>query len=288
METTGVPSGAIVVGLDGSPPADRALDWAIDQAVCEGRPLTLAHGVELAGSAWIDPAGPDHRAVLDVVDDDAAVLLERAHRRVAERAPELPVHRVVRQADAGALLAELSERAAIVVVGSRGRGPVRSLLLGSVGLTVVRHASCPVVVVRPGNPGIVRNGVLVGADGSQGSLPTVELGYRQAALHRLPLTIMHCFRDARSGEREAVRLELAESVSGLAEKFPEVSARYELACGRADVLLARASARMNLVVLGAHHGAAMSEILPGSVATSVLEHATCPVAILPVGCWTPQ
>ena len=57
----------------------------------------------------------------------------------------------------------------MVVLGSRGRGPMRTLLLRSVGVAVTKHAECPVVVVRPGNRGLVRNGVLVGADGSEHS-----------------------------------------------------------------------------------------------------------------------
>lgn len=286
METTAIPSGTVVVGLDGSPSAERALEWAIDQAQLESRQLTLAHGVDPSGSVWVDPAGIDHRVVLEALQADAEVTLDRAREQVERRAPDLVVHQVIRMSDARVTLLELSAQAAMVVVGSRGRGPIKTLLLGSVSLAVSREARCPVVVVRPGNPGTVRNGVLVGADGTERSLATLEFAYRQASLHQLPLTIMHCFGDARVGTEEEpaasdVRLVLAESLAGLAEKFPEVQARTELVRGMADEQLVRASQRMDLVVVGAHHGGTLTTLLYGSIANAVLEHATCPVAIVP-------
>lgn len=286
METTAIPSGTVVVGLDGSPSAERALEWAIAQAQLESRQLTLAHGVDPSGSVWIDPAGIDHRAVLEALQSDAEVTLEHAREQVARRAPDLAVHQVIRMSDARVTLLELSDQAAIVVVGSRGRGPIKTLLLGSVSLAVSREARCPVVVVRPGNPGVVRNGVLVGADGTARSLATLEFAYRQASLHQLPLTIMHCFGDTRVGTDEEpaasdVRLVLAESLAGLGEKFPDVQARTELVRGMADERLVRASQRMDLVVVGAHHGGTLTTLLYGSIANAVLEHATCPVAIVP-------
>lgn len=286
METTAIPSGTVVVGLDGSPSAERALEWAIDQALLESRQLTLAHGVDPSGSVWVDPAAIDHRAVLEALQADAEVMLDHAREQVARRAPDLVVHQVIRMSDARVTLLELSGQAAMVVVGSRGRGPIKTLLLGSVSLAVSREALCPVVVLRPGHPGVVRNGVLVGADGTDRSLATLEFAYRQASLHRLPLTIMHCFWDARpatEGEPVAgdVRLVLAESLAGLGEKFPDVQARTELVRGMADERLVRASQRMDLVVVGAHHGGTLTTLLYGSIANAVLEHATCPVAIVP-------
>ena len=236
METTLIPAGTVLVGLDGSPSSDRALDWAIDHAVREHRQLTLVHGLE-----------PMHE------HGEATEILQRARLHCREVAPDLAVHEALWTADPRVVLHDLGTAAATVVVGSHGRGPVRSLLLGSVGLSVTRHAPCPVVVVRPYHPGVVRNGVLVLAD--ERSRPVVEYAFRQAALRDLPLTILRSADDA---------LGVAEAIAGLGEKFPEV--RTRTVTGDA----AHESARMDLLVVGS-----------GDV--GVVGHAECPVAVVPLG-----
>ncbi len=276
METTVIPPGTVVVGLDGSPSADRALVWAVDHAVRERRQLTLAHGLDPAGSVWVDPAGADHRAVVEAMRADALAVLDRGRDRVAEIAPDLSVHEALWMSDARVTLLDLGERAALVVVGSRGRGPVGSLLLGSVGRAVARHAPCPVVVVRPGHPGMVRNGVLVGADATDRSRPVLEFGYRQASLRDLPLTIVHSAGD------EDAEVRLGEAVAGLAEKFPEVRVTTRIVDEHPADVIARESARMNLVVVGAHHRGTAGTLLHGSVTDSVVEHAESAVAVVPL------
>ena len=292
META-IPSGTIVVGVDGSPSAARALEWATDQAVREHRQLTLVHGVGPQGVVWIEQSGPDHRVALDAMRDDARTVLDAALAAVLHRAPGLEVHQVLRVADGRQALLEESKDAAMVVVGSRGRGPVKSLLLGSVGVAVTRHAACPVVVVRPNNPGLVRRGVLVGVDGTAPAPETLEFAYRMASLRGLPLTVMHCFWDARpispvdeavggtAADLEDQRLLVAESVSGMTEKFPDVHVHTELARGLADDCLVRGSGRMEMVVVGFHPAGKVSGLVYGSVASTVLEHASCVVAVVP-------
>ncbi|MBZ5739793.1 universal stress protein [Nocardioides mangrovi] len=269
MENSLIPPGTIVVGVDGSPSSDRALDWAIGQAVREHRQLTLAHGVA-------DPV------IVEVARDDAVELLDRTRAYVAERAPDLAVHETTWIADPRVTLLRLAEDAALVVVGSRGRGPVRSLLLGSVSSAVSRHAPCPVVVVRPGHPGLVRHGVVVGADGTSGSTATVEAAYRQASLRHLPLTVLHCAWDRTPDDtKDDLRIRAVEPLSGLAEKFPDVRARIEIAYDEPASELIEASERMDLVVVGAHHGGRFSTLVQGSIAQSVVEHAACPVLVIP-------
>lgn len=282
MENTLIPPGTVVVGIDGSPGSDRALDWAVDLAVRERRQLTLAHGVDAAGFVWTDPMGGSHRAAVDAMIDDGRRLVSTARSYVAELAPDLAVHESSWLADPRVTLLELAEAAHVVVVGSRGRGPVASLLLGSVGGALVKHAPCPVVVVRRSIPGLVRHGVVVGADGGPRSRAAVEFAYRQASVRDLPLTILHCARRMGSGTTDDdVRLPVAEPLSGLAEKFPEVRARMEIVEGLPDEDLVTASTRMDLVVVGAHHGGRLSTALTGSIAQWVVEHAECPVAVVP-------
>ncbi len=290
------PAGTIVVGVDGSKPADQALDWAAEQSALEHRALTLVHALGpmgTSGTAWLDQAGVNQRDILDAMRRDGNELLDHARERALRRHPHLEVREVLRMVDPREALLELSQDAAMVVLGSRGRGPVRSLVLGSVSAGVSRHAACPVVVLRPRKVGVVRRGVLVGADGTPRSRASLEFAYRQASLRRLPLTVLHCFWDAAgvssasrlvaAGEEgvEDERLLLAESVSGMTEKFPDVSVRLELARGLADDALVRISQQMDLVVVGYHPARPLAGLVYGSVASTVLEHASCIVAVVP-------
>ena len=282
VKSPGVSAGTVVVGVDGSAWSRTALNWAIGQAAIEHRALTLVH----AGA----PSG----------DDQRHAVLDHACEEVRRQAPTLEVHRLTGSSDPSELLLALSAQAALVVVGSRGFGPVRSLLLGSVGVAVTRRASCPVVVVRPSNPGLVRDGVLVGVDGSDRSRGALEFAFRQASLHRLPLTVLHTFIDsivygarsgvptplmaeAREGDLEQERLALSESLSGMQEKYPDVRLRSELVRGVPGEALLQRARRMNLVVVGSHVGGAAAELVLGSVTTFMVEHASCPVAVVPVG-----
>ena len=232
-------AGTIVVGLDDSASSMSALAWATEQAVAEHRELTLVHTVSAVTPAYLDAAVADPRKAREALLVEAEAVFKSARTEVARKAPELVVNEVFSFQDPREQLLELSRHAALVVVGSRGRGKVRSLLLGSVGVALVRHADCPVVIHRPCNPGIVRNGIVVGADGSEESLAVLEFAYRQAALRRLPLTVVHCLWGAqgapggayvgtdRVAELESERLLLAESMAGLAEKHPDVKVRTQ-------------------------------------------------------------
>ena len=255
-----VPVGTVAVGVDGSPWSSAALDEAVDEAVAQHRSLTILH----AGG----PTSSPHRVL-----DDAREAVER-------RAPGLDTHLVLRVADPRDVLRAASRQAAVLVVGSRGRGPVRSLLLGSVSLAVTRHAACPVVVVRPHHPGVVRHGVLAGTDGASGSLRTLEFAFQQASSRRLPLTVLHAVHQP-GEDLEEHRLLVAEAMSGLRENHPDVAVRVEVVPGQPHDALVRAAERMDLVVVGAHRGRASAELAHHSVAASVVERARCPVAVVP-------
>ena len=290
-----VPAGTVVVGVDGSRPADQALDWAAEQAALEHRALTLVHALGpmgTSGTAWLDQAAVNRRDILDAMRREGHELLERAAQRALRRHPHLEVREVLRMVDPREALLELSQDATMVVLGSRGRGPVRSLVLGSVSVGVSRHAACPVVVLRPRNVGVVRRGVLVGADGTPRSRASLEFAYRQASLRGLPLTVLHSFWDAGGvtvgrpvpadePDVDDQRMLLAESVGGLGEMFPDVNVRLELMRGLADDALVRLSQQMDLVVVGYHPATPLAGLVYGSVASTVLEHASCIVAVVP-------
>jgi nucleotide-binding universal stress UspA family protein len=287
-------AGTIIVGVDGSEQSRRALTWAVEQASAEHRTVTLVHAINDVALAYPDALIAIPPEARDALSTAGHELLNQAHAEVERLAPELVVHEVFRLQDPREVLLELSRDAHMVVVGSRGRGKVRSLLLGSVGVALVRHAECPVVVHRPGNLGTVRNGVLVGADSSPESLVVLDFAYQQASLRHLPLTVLHCYRDVQAAayggyvmpaqviDVESERLGLAESMAGFAEKYPDVHVHTEITNDAPHVAMVKLGERMNLVVIGSHRAGRVVQMLFGMVSVSVVEHANCPVAVLPL------
>ncbi|MEQ6900523.1 universal stress protein [Nocardioides sp. YIM 152588] len=293
METKEMPTGTVAVGVDGSESAELALAWAADQASREHRSLTIVHVINPDLAIWLDASGSDVRGTFDEAKANADRLLEASKETALELAPDLEVHTLTLVDDARKALLDASERASMIVLGSRGRGPVRSLLLGSVGVAVTRHARCAVVILRPVDTDAPRHGVLVGVDATEASLAPLEFAFRQASERGLPLTVLHAFGvvatavkephlvTGDSPELEEERLLLAETVSGMGEKYPDVSVRYDMARGLPADSIVRMSKGMELVVVGAHQGGVASEMLIGSVAASVVEHARTTVAIVP-------
>jgi nucleotide-binding universal stress UspA family protein len=221
-------------------------------------------------------------------------LLTRAHELVQRVAPEVEVEEQLEVTHPRTLLLDVTKEAHLIVLGSRGRGPLLSHVLGSVGIGVVRHATCPVVVHRPGHPGLVRDGVVVAVDATEDAIPVLEFAFRQASLRRLPLRVDHYLVDAHpalvgastvGGHAELVqedRLALAEAMAGLGERYPEVRSSVHTSRGVPELEIARAAGRADLLVVGTHQRGPVGRLLFGSVSTSVLEHATCPVAVVPM------
>lgn len=287
-------SGTIVVGYDGSHHADQALSWAAEQADREQRTLTIAHVVRPAtlefGSMAVAHALP--KEMREAIRESGRALMFGARTRALELFPALDVTTVLGEGDPRQILTGLSEEAACLVLGSRGRGRMASLLLGSVSVAVSRHSSCPVVVVRPFHPGKVRRGVLVGTDTGARTRSTLEFAYREASLRGLPLTVMYCVPGVHGPDvplgvvdddlpgLDEHRVALAESVAGMAEEFPEVRVRLRLGHGSAERCLIEASSSADLVVVGRHHVGAGDMVGLGSAATAVVEGSSCPVAVV--------
>jgi nucleotide-binding universal stress UspA family protein len=135
---------AVVVGVDGSEPARRALEWAMEYAEAKGAPV-------LAVQAWQVPfsSGADGM-VLSAAEYAAAARqdLEKAVDEVALEHPGVRVTMLAVEGNSGKALVGRSEHAALLVVGNRGHGALVGAIIGSVGKYCVTHARCPVVVVR--------------------------------------------------------------------------------------------------------------------------------------------
>jgi nucleotide-binding universal stress UspA family protein len=136
--------GRIVVGVDGSPTSARALSWALRQAESTGSVLEAVHVQDLTASVGM---------VMSVSrTEDAAAAIERMLSRAVEDAaggePTVAVEYVVESGHPAAVLLHHAKQADLLVLGSRGHGGFIGTLLGSVSQHCIRHASCPVVVIR--------------------------------------------------------------------------------------------------------------------------------------------
>jgi nucleotide-binding universal stress UspA family protein len=139
----------IVVGVDGSESSRAALAWAYDEAAHHSASLTVI-------STWHPPAMPmtppygsiPPEGYVSQPQRDALDLLEKLIADLEARNPPVDVRTAIEQGNPAQVLIEQSKQADLMVVGSRGHGGFRGMLLGSVSQHLVAHAGCPVVVVR--------------------------------------------------------------------------------------------------------------------------------------------
>jgi nucleotide-binding universal stress UspA family protein len=145
-ETDSGDGARIVVGIDGSPGSVHALVWA-------GREARLRSATLEVVAAWIYPTpvllmpvAPDPPLV-KTLRKQAHEMIERALEKVADDVAGVDIDRRVVEGDTSAVLLDRAKGAELLVVGSRGLGGFRGLLLGSVSQQCVQHATSPVVVV---------------------------------------------------------------------------------------------------------------------------------------------
>jgi nucleotide-binding universal stress UspA family protein len=139
----------IVVGIEGSPGSRAALRWAIDEA----RVRNAVLDVVTAYLPTYVPAAPDFGYVpldpIDLVEEvrkmqDDVVESARATTDVAG----IEIRQQLGRGRAADTLIAAADGASMLVVGNRGRGGFRGMLLGSVSQQIAQHATCPVVIVR--------------------------------------------------------------------------------------------------------------------------------------------
>lgn len=135
----------IVVGVDDSPGGRAALKWALDEAALRHATLEVVHAWSLPLSEGWNSKWP---ADEDWFRDDARTLVDRLIEQCGDAASAVEIVRVPLRCEGPAFgLLERSRSADLLVVGSRGRGGFKGLLLGSVSTQCVHHATCPVVVI---------------------------------------------------------------------------------------------------------------------------------------------
>jgi nucleotide-binding universal stress UspA family protein len=145
-EQTNHESSIVVVGVDDTESSRRALDWAAHEALRRGATLQVVTAWTWDAAEGAPLAAVDPPTLMEIAE---ATQTRAVDEVVGAMAVAPTVAREVVRATAAEALVEASRHADLVVVGTHGRGPVRSALLGSVSQSVIKHAACPVVVMPP-------------------------------------------------------------------------------------------------------------------------------------------
>ena len=144
----------IIVGVDGSANARRALEWAIKEGAVKHAPVTVITVNPVASSFWTHHpiTVPADQALLDKARESATALADKALGELGDSKPASVTIKAVNGFPAKELI-DASHDAELLVVGARG-GPhgdgLAHQMLGSISNKVVHHAACPVVVVPGG------------------------------------------------------------------------------------------------------------------------------------------
>ncbi|MDQ0779931.1 nucleotide-binding universal stress UspA family protein [Streptomyces aurantiacus] len=285
----------VVVGVDGSVIAVRALDRAAEDAVRRDAVLRVVYAV-------FDP-------------DEAGPVLASAAARVRARHPGLRVvTRAVRSGPVPALVRE-SEDAALTVVGTRGLNAIAGRMLGSVSLRLAAHARGPLMVVRDDHP-CDRGGPAPGYSRERGDTRPVLLGvesdadadadaagyaFQEAQRRGVRLNVLHASARRHTtpelpslvpatspGQQRQIREERAEeavsrfALARLEEKYPEVGVDARTVDTAPTRALLEATRDASVVVLGAHRHTARFGPRPGPVTHTLLHRSHCPVLLVPI------
>ncbi|MES4892141.1 universal stress protein [Streptomyces sp. NPDC096012] len=282
----------ITAGVDGTEESRAALDWAAREAVRRGLPLRVLHAWRYAEALATADRDTQRRWVEEGVAE--------AVRTVSERHPELQESVDVVEGGAAHSLARAAAEAEMLVLGSRGHGPVVGFLLGSVGQQVIAEAARPVVLVRASDrPAAEAAGrdVVVGQHGApEDSAAALRFAFETAAARRATVRAVRAWTlppvfsyspgslkllDDAGGLEPYEKRTLAEALQPWRERFPDVPVAEHVEMGSAGQVLLSVAGRAQLMVVGrrAHRTAVGARI--GSVAHGVLHHADCPVAVVP-------
>jgi nucleotide-binding universal stress UspA family protein len=271
----------VVVGMDGSLIAVRALDWASDEAARRGAALRVVYAV------------PDR--------DEAGPVLASAAERVHRRHPQLSV--VTSPVTDGIVraLVRQSEGADLTVVGTRGLGGVSGMLAGSVSLRLAAHARRPLLVVRGDHPCDDGLHVLLGLVGDcDADADAAVYAFQEAQRRGVGLSVLHPAGDDHlapelpsmvpatgPGQRRSVTDDRADgsvprfSLARLREEHPQVGVEtHTVRSGPAHALLS-ATRDAAVVVIGAHRRTSRLGPQLGHLTHTLLHRSHCPVVLVP-------
>ncbi|MPY31182.1 universal stress protein [Streptomyces adustus] len=283
----------IVVGVDGSEPSLRAVDWAADEAALRGVPLRVVYASlweRYEGASLADDLGKPSDQVM------AEDIVRTAARRAQLCRPGIEVSTDVLPEEPEYALVREGRRAHALVLGTRGRSGLVEMLLGSVSLAVAAHSTCPVIVLGGGQdnrPSAGDHGRVVVGVGDKGTdSAALSFAAEEARLRHAALDAVRAWRcpahestdhPLLAGEPARLHEQHASEVLEKAlEQVPtDVEVNRRTVEGPARRVLLAASHEADLLVVGARRNPGHLGLQLGRVAHGVLHHAACAVAVVP-------
>ncbi|MET9273554.1 universal stress protein [Kribbella sp. NPDC003557] len=300
MNTTTVRP-VIHVGVDGSWRDTGALEWALQESLLRQEPLQAVHVIDerLRHAPGWEP---------DAVDDASTELVDQVQQYL-DAAPGTLDH----EADllVGPPARKLVDAAAgsrMLVVGRRGLGTFKRLLIGSTSEAVVTHAAhppVPVVIVPPDwKPTDHAGPVVVAVDDSGRTTgdttddsAAIEFAIEAAAERNVPVRLLHVWdlpaiyswdamntSSAGAEWADNAQRHFENLAAEWQNKYPETTVQVEVRRGHAvdGVVAGAEESDAQLLVVGSRHRSRLMSVLLGSVTRGALHHATCPLAVVPV------
>lgn len=283
----------IVVGVDGSASADRALRWAVREAEIRGVAMELVHGYGIRPHAVI--VGRSDR---DMAEARMDAILEQNRSvldRVAWDATVVPL-----VSGPSAALLDIGEDAGLIVVGSRGLGGFGELFLGATSYRTAAHASTPVAVIRGGDDSEALDGaraVVVGVDDSRASRRALWWALDEAERREVGVTLVHAYHVSahpslatvgtpeqleqlrRNAHGQAV--DLVDRLLDDIDLPAKVDVEQVVGLGSPAGLLLDNAGADRLLIVGTHGRGAFGRAVFGSVSHQCLHHAAGPVIVVP-------
>jgi nucleotide-binding universal stress UspA family protein len=288
----------IVVGIDGSPGAQHALEWAVAECAVRAAPLVVVH-------AWEPPAPVSGLgSILDPLDvqpyeHHAAEVLAAAFTNAVsglgtEAANIVPV---LERGYPPTRLLDAAKGAQLLVLGTRGRGGFRGLLLGAVGQHCSLHATTAVAVIPDAATLRAGGEVVVGVDGSEGARAALCWAVEEAVKRSAELCVVHAWRFDAATAPADYRYAAINRDTFLRQSHAMVQRELERAIAQVGVspvtvdpvsvdqppvqaLVGRAG-RDGLLVVGSRGRGGFAGLLLGSVSQHCLHHARGAVVVVP-------
>jgi len=284
----------ILIGVDGSDSAERAIQWAAHEADLHGWDLTALLAWGYLNQYHADPeAGFDPDYTFHDADAALTAFVERA---LGPERSEMVTRRTACELPAVALLDPAIEPD-LLVVGARGLGGFKGLLLGSVGQHCLHHTTRPIAIIRDTarDPDPIER-IIVGIDGSETSRRALRWAIEEARLRQAAVVVIHAWHLPYVGGypytagtfdptpfAEAARETLDGVVDGTdVTGLPNPPERV-LHLGDPARGILTAAEDATLAVVGSRGLGGFSGLLLGSVGHHVAHHAPCPVVIIPPG-----